>query len=165
MNYYVIIRGPLGCGKTTIAKALIKKIGATLFEVDDNFAKYPNSIKEPREKGYISQKTFLKINKIMIPEAQKTLDMGKIVVFDGNFYWKSSVEDLIKKLKYPHYVFTLAASLEKCVYRDANRKNKLGKDAVKAVYKKTNSFDYGIKINMENKTTGEIVNEILNHIK
>ena len=40
MNYYVIIRGPLGCGKTTIAKALIKKIGATLFEVDDNFAKY-----------------------------------------------------------------------------------------------------------------------------
>ena len=26
MNYYLIIRGPLGCGKTTISKELAKKL-------------------------------------------------------------------------------------------------------------------------------------------
>jgi len=34
MSYYVIIRGPLGVGKTTISRSLAKSIGAMVVSID-----------------------------------------------------------------------------------------------------------------------------------
>jgi len=53
-----------------------------------------------KEDGYVSQKSFLKANKIVIPSVKKKLQQGIPVVFDGNFYWKSQIEDLIEKLPF-----------------------------------------------------------------
>ncbi len=156
--YYIIIRGPLGIGKTTIAKSLAKNIKAEYIAYDRILDKY-NLIKD-KEQGYISQKSFLKANEIITPKAKKFLDKGKPIVFDGNFYWKSQIVDLISKLDYPYYVFTLKAPLKVCIERDSKRKKIHGKDAAKAVYKKSKSFSYGTVTDTENKTIKQAVDEI-----
>jgi len=74
---------------------------------------------------------------------------------DGNFYYKKQIIDIKRRLN--PIIFTLKAGLSVCIERDKNRKS-LGKEAVKAVYKK--SFDYGIIINA-NKSKKEIIKEIL----
>ena len=84
-SYYVIIRGPLGCGKTTVAEALAKKLKAKHFSVDKILD--DNNLEE-WEDGYISQKSFIKANEIAVRDAEKELEQGKPIIFDGNFYYK-----------------------------------------------------------------------------
>ncbi len=55
MSFYVIIRGPLGCGKSTISKELAKKLKAKYFSVDDLVEQVKG---KDREEGYISQRRF-----------------------------------------------------------------------------------------------------------
>ncbi|MDD4111129.1 MAG: (d)CMP kinase [Clostridia bacterium] len=40
MSYYIIIRGPAGVGKTTIAKNLQDKLGADYISFDEILEKY-----------------------------------------------------------------------------------------------------------------------------
>ena len=164
MTYYLIIRGPLGIGKTTIAKSLAEKLGAKHISVD-RIVDDPKLITRELEQGYISQNNFLQANKIVAPRAIKYLGRGIPVIFDGNFYWKSQINDLISRLNYPHYVFTLKAPLSVCIKRDADRDKTHGKDAAEAVYRKSTSFDYGNLIDTENKTPEQVIEEIRGYIK
>lgn len=159
MTYYVIIRGPLGCGKSTIAEKLSKHIKAKHVSID----RVIDTFEKEWEAGYISQKTFIKANKIIVPEAKQILQSGKPVVFDGNFYWKSQIDDLIKRLDFPHYVFTLNAPLDLCIERDIQRGKTHGEDAAKAVYKKSTEFTYGAIIDIT-KPLNECINEILSYL-
>ena len=161
MTYYIIIRGPLGCGKSTIAERLSKILKAKYFAVDRVLDEH-NLTKE-REDGYISQKSFIKANEIIAPEVKKILDSKKIVVFDGNFYWKSQIDDLIERLNYSHYVFTLKAPLEVCIKRDSLREKTHGEDAARAVYKKSTEFTYGTIIDI-NRPLDECVKNILSYL-
>src|SRR3990172_2252726 len=156
MSFYVIIRGPLGCGKSTIAESLSKIIKAKYFAVDRVLDEH--DLTKEWEEGYISQKSLIKANEIMVPEAKRILDSGKPVVFDGNFYWKSQIDDLIKKLDFPHHVFTLKAPLEVCIARDVERGKTHGADAARAVYKKSTEFDYGNVIDI-NRPLDECVKD------
>lgn len=108
MVFYIIIRGPLGCGKSTIAKRLARRLSATYISVDKILDVH--HLTTQREAGYISQQSFLTANEIAITSAKKSLRTGKVVIFDGNFYWPSQLQDLIAKLDYPHYVFTSLCS-------------------------------------------------------
>src|SRR3990167_8456887 len=157
MSFYIIIRGPLGCGKSTIAEKLSKILNAKYFAVDRVLDEH--DLTKDKEAGYISQRSFIKANEIIAPDAKRILDSGKPVVFDGNFYWKSQIEDLIKRLDYPHYVFTLKAPLEVCIERDRKRRKTHGKIAAKEVYKKSTEFTYGIVINI-NRPLKECIKEI-----
>ncbi len=152
----------MGIGKTTIARILANKLKAKHYEIDRILNK--NNIKE-WENGSISIKSFIKANEISAKKAMKDLESWIPIIFEGNFYFKEQIEDLIKRLNYPHYIFTLKAPLDVCITRDNKREKTLGKEAAIAVYKKTNSFDYGIVINAENKTEKEIVEEILCYLK
>ncbi|MBU2236002.1 ATP-binding protein, partial [Patescibacteria group bacterium] len=157
MNFYIIIRGPLGCGKTTISKKLAKTINAKYLGVDRVLDEH--KLISDKEDGYISQKSFKKTNEIIAPEAIKALKNAKPVIFDGNFYWESQIDDLISRLDFPHNVFTLKASVEICIERDAKRENTHGKDAAIVVHKKSTQFSYGIEIDVTKpigKTTKEI---------
>jgi len=162
MPYYIIIRGPLGCGKSTIAEALTKQLNAKYLAVDRVLDEY--NLTEDKEEGYISQKSFFKANEIIAKRAKKLLKKNRPVIFDGNFYWKSAVEDLISRLNYKHYVFTLKASVETCINRDVERGKTHGKDAAIVVHKKSTSFSYGIVIDTENKTVDETLEEIKGHL-
>jgi shikimate kinase len=163
MTYYIILRGPLGCGKSTIAKLLAKEINAKKIEIDRVLDE--NNLTEDREEGFISQKSFLKANERIVPQAVKYLENGMNVIFEGNFYWKSQIEDLIKKLNYPHHTFTLQATLKTCIERDSNREKKHGIDATTVVYKKSSEFEYGTIINTEYNQPIEIIDKIKSILK
>lgn len=166
MSYYLIIRGPLGCGKSTIAKQLAKIIQAEYIAVDRVLDEH--HLTKDHEQGYISQKSFIRANEIIAPKAKRKLQRRIPVIFDGNFYWKSAVEDLIKRLKrgrwpFPHYVFTLKAPLRVCLERDRKRRKRHGQDAVKAVYKKATEFEYGVVMDVT-KPIEKVVKEIIIHL-
>jgi predicted kinase len=162
MSYYIIIRGPLACGKSTIAKKLSELLKADYFAVDRVLDE--NDLTKDKEEGYVSQKSFLKVNEIITPQAKKLLSEGIPVIFDGNFYWESQIKDLLDKLDYPNYIFTLKASLNICIERDIQRGKTHGKDAAEAVYKKSTSFEYGIPIETNNKTVDETIKDIISHL-
>jgi len=161
MTFYIIIRGPLGCGKSTIADRLSKILDAKYFAIDRILDE--NDLTTDKEAGYISQKSFKKANEIIAPVAQKILNKGQPVIFDGNFYWKSQLEDLISRLDFPHYVFTLKAPLEVCIKRDKNRAKVHGKDAAEAVYNKSTEFVYGTVIDVDRSLT-QCIKEILSYM-
>jgi len=160
MTYYIIIRGPLGCGKSTIAEALSKRLKAKHFAIDRVLDE--NNIGE-WEDGYVSLKSFIKVNEISAERAKKDLDGGISIIFDGNFYFKEQIEDLIKRLDFPHYVFTLKAPLKVCIDRDSKRSKTHGKDAAEAVYKKSTGFSYGITVNVD-RSMDETIEEIISYL-
>ncbi len=163
MVYYIIIRGPLGCGKSTISEILAKKLKAKHISYDRILDKH--KLTEDKEEGMISRKSFLKANKIILPEVKKYLNKGKIVIFDGNFYWKEQIDDLINKLNYDHFVFTLKVPLKVCIKRDSKRSKKHGKWAAMAVHNAVTKFDYGIVIDNEKKSVNEATEEIIVRLK
>jgi len=160
MSYYVIIRGPLGIGKSTIAKQLAKLLDADYISIDDILAEHRLDKVGEKEKC-IPVKNFVKADDIVIPKVKTHLEKGKAVVFDGNFYHKEQIEHLIKNLPEQHYAFTLKAPLKTCIERDSQRQRAYGKDAATAVYKAVSRFDYGTSINTNKKTAEQVVKEIL----
>jgi tRNA uridine 5-carbamoylmethylation protein Kti12 len=157
MSYYLIIRGPLGVGKTTIAEKLAEELGAKYFAVDRVLDVH--HLTDDHEDGYISQKSFKKANELVIPEAEKSLKADTPVIFDGNFYWQSQIKDLIARLPYPHEVCTLTAPLDVCIERDSKRGTPHGVDAAGAVYEKSMSFTYGVPIDAT-RSIDECIKEI-----
>jgi predicted kinase len=144
MAYYLIIRGPLGCGKSTIARRLAARLKAHYVGIDRVLDEH--LLTEDCEDGYISQKSFKRANKIVTPVVVATLRTGIPVILDGNFYWRSQIDDLVDYLGYPHQIFTLTAPLEACIERDKNRSRTHGEDATRAVYAKSASLECGILV-------------------
>lgn len=145
MSYFIIVRGPLGSGKTTIAKNVAKETGAYYCSVDEVLEK--NNLTKDKEEGYISQKSFIAANDSIADQIKTNAEHGIPTVVDGNFYWKSSIEDLIGRLDtIPHAVFTLKLPMEVCIDRDSKREKSYGTGAVEALYRKVTEFDYGINI-------------------
>ncbi len=161
MSYYIIIRGPLGCGKTAVAGRITKLVKGRYFSIDKILNEH--GLLKEWEEGYISQKSFIRVNGIVAPKAEKLLSSGIPVVFDGNFYWKSQIDDLIKRLDFPHYVFTLQVPLEICVKRDRERNKTYGKKSAEDVYKKSAEFNYGETIDAT-KPLKEVVDDILSFL-
>jgi predicted kinase len=161
MSYYVIIRGPLGCGKSTVAELLSKHIHGVQVPIDRMLDDH--HLTQDYEEGYISQRSFLRANELCLPAAREHLQEGTPVIFDGNFYWKSQIEDLIRRLDYPHVVFTLKAPLEVCIARDAARTKSRGSDAARVVYSKSTQFSYGHNIDVT-KPLKEVLDAIVGHL-
>jgi len=163
MSYYIIIRGPLGIGKTTIAKKLAEKLHAQYLSIDE-IVDAKDFRKTKASDGFISEESFVRANERIIPKVKEYLDEGTPVIIDGNFYRKNALLDLLKRLKYEHYVFTLQAPLEVCIERDKKRKKPLGKDAARVVYNKTCEFDYGIIIETEKLDVEKTLRKILREL-
>lgn len=162
MVYFIIIRGPLGCGKTTIAKKLAKKLNAKYISIDLVLKK--NSLDKINQKaGCILAKNFIRANEIILPEIKKQLSKGNIIIFDGCFYHKQQIKHLIKNLKHRHYIFTLKAPIEACIERDRKREKAYGEDAARAVHKLVSRRDYGVNIDLS-KSIGKPVKEILSNL-
>jgi len=163
MPYFIIIRGPLGIGKTTIAKRLAKILKAEYVPFDLFLEKYKLD-QVPQNEPCIPAGNFIKVDNIILPKLKKILKK-KIVIFDGCFYHKKHLLHLIKNLKFPHYVFTLKAPVSVCVARDLQRKKTLGKDSAKAVHWLCSKFDYGTVIKTSRKTVSESIREIIDFLK
>ncbi len=128
MSYFVIVRGPLGAGKTTVAGALAGAVGAEVIAVDE--------ILESWTWDGGSEALFLRANDVVAERALPILTRGQPVVVDGNFYWASAIEDLLARLPFPHAVFSLDVPLAACIERDRRRPLSYGEEAVRAVFEK-----------------------------
>jgi predicted kinase len=139
MGFYIIVRGPLGIGKSTVAERLAKEISGELISIDQILEEH-----DLWESGRASE--FLRANKIAASRAERSLAKGTPVILDGNFYWRSVIEDLIRRLGDRHYVFTLQAPLAVCIERDSRRTHPYGSRATRAVYAKSTRFEHGIGV-------------------
>lgn len=161
MSYYIIIRGPLGSGKSTVSSKLCKLLNAEHISIDRVLDEH--NLTKDKERGYISQKSFKKANEIVVPKIKDILKSGKLVVIDGNFYWKSQIDDLIERLKHTHRVFTLTAPVEVCIDRDIQRGKTHGEAAARVVHKKSTEFTYGTVIDIT-QPLEKAIKEILSHL-
>jgi tRNA uridine 5-carbamoylmethylation protein Kti12 len=162
MSYYIIIRGPLGSGKSTIANKLAEILDADNFNMDEVLEK--NGLdKVPPDAPCIPPQNFIKANEIILPDAKETIESGKIVIFDACFYHKKVIDHLINNLSFPHFVFTLKLPLELCIKRDGERIKSYGKDAATAVYSLVTQFDYGNNIDASG-TMEDTLRDILSYL-
>jgi broad-specificity NMP kinase len=159
VSYYVLIRGPAGVGKSTIGALLASKIGASIIHFDKVLEEL--GMNEVVDDKWIPLDRFLKADDVALPRVIKELKSGRKVVLDGNFYHKEQIEDIVGKLEFPHVAFTLKADLKECVKRDKTRKNTLGERNTEAVFRLVSTFDYGNVIRTDNKTPGEVVDDIV----
>lgn len=148
----IIIRGPLGIGKTTVAKLLAKKLSGQYISIDDILDK--NKLDFTTGGQSIPLKNFLKVNEII---TAKYGNYHRPLIVDGNFYFKKQIIHLKKKLPGAKHVFTLQAPLRVCMERNRRRGPQYNDDAARAVFKLVNRFDYGIRINTKDSTPGDIV--------
>jgi len=132
MGFFVIIRGPLGCGKSTIAEKLAKILKAKYISIDKVLEKHKLDKVGPDEEC-IPAANFIKANGFVLPVIKKFLQQSKIVIFDACFYHKEPIDHLIQSLPYDHFVFTLKAPVEVCIERDRKRGKSHGEDAARAV--------------------------------
>ena len=139
MSFFVIVRGPLGVGKTAVSKSLSTTLGARYLSIDqilDDHGLW--------NRGRLSE--FLAANEIGAQLARPSIDEGTPVIFDGNFYWKTQIEDLVHRLGAPHYIFTLVAPLRVCIARDRLREAPHGPEAARQVYARTLAFECGVRV-------------------
>jgi tRNA uridine 5-carbamoylmethylation protein Kti12 len=162
MSYYIIIRGPLGSGKSTISEKLAQLLDAKHVHVDEVLEKHGLD-KMPPDAPCISAENFIKANEIVLPEVKEFLSGGKVVIFDACFYHKEVIEHLVQNLPYEHYIFTLKAPLELCVQRDSQRSKTYGEGAAAAVHSLVSRFDYGINIDVTGGLE-DTLKDILSHL-
>lgn len=143
LTFFAVVRGPLGAGKTTVSERVAAAVGGHRVGIDEILERH--DLEEWRD-GYISESSFLRANDYAAARAVELLGQGTPAVVDGNFYWKSVVEDLLGKLPYPHAVFTLKVPLSVCIARDARRDPPHGADGARAVFAKVTSFEFGFPI-------------------
>lgn len=157
MEYCILIRGPAGVGKTTIAKELARSINADYFSFDKIMEK--NRLDNIVRNG-IPSKNFIKANEIILHLIREK----KRVVLDGCFYRKKQINHLLKNLKTKVYIFTLDADVTECSKRNKSRKNSLTDEAIKQVHDLVSRIKVGIIINTAEKNVKHIISEILSHI-
>jgi len=162
----IIIRGPLGVGKSTIAKMLASRFGGEYISVDQVLERH--GLDKGVEGEGIPLSNFLKVNELIIQKAKLAISDEKIPVVDGNFYYKEQIDQLVSSLGDGVKVITLKASIQTCIERDAARPKPYGEDAVRAVHMFLSAFDYGTIIKTDDQAVDEtmqsILGELVNHV-
>lgn len=156
----ILIRGPLGVGKTTLAKLLCEQLDGCTISIDAILAEYALD----QGKNGIPAGNFIQANQLALPKAFQALADGKTVIFDGNFYYKSPIWHLRRSLPPPLILFNLQASVQTCIERDRGRERVYGVDAASWVHYLVSRFDMGIPIATEGKTASQVVPELLKHL-
>ena len=164
MSYLVIIRGPLGVGKTAVAKELAKKLGAFYVSIDEVLSEHGLDRETDEKEGGIPIKNFLKGNEMVLPEIKRALKSGRVVVIDGCFYHKEQIQHFLDHLKVKSYLFTLKAPVETCIKRDLGREKAYGEDATRIVHMFVSKFDYGTIIYTEDKSLKDTVAEVCDQL-
>jgi thymidylate kinase len=155
VSFYAIVRGPLGAGKTTVARALAGSLRGPVISIDELLERY--------EWDGGSEELFLRTNEPAAEEARRPLANGAPVVFDGNFYWPRVVEDLAGRLPYPHVVFLLDVPLQICIARDRTRPYSYGEKATREVFARVSLVRFGVPVD-GTRPLEAIVGDMVDHL-
>jgi dTMP kinase len=184
-NLFVVLEGLDGSGKTTICEELANELGWELYRTPpDPFKKIRSDIDknanpETRFYFYLASvlyaskeiKEILKTNSVICDRYIYSTICYHLALEPRLSYFDISQLDLLK----PDFVIYLEASYEERVRRIANRGNKRPEEIMNDMYNSKNfQFDVEkeyhkfkdiIKINTENCTVNEVVNQIKEIIK
>jgi shikimate kinase len=153
MKKIIVIRGPLGVGKTTVSKILAQKLDVEYLSldkiIDDN---------NLNSTARIPLENFLKANNIIQNIATKS---KKTFIIDGCFYYQEQIDDLTQKFHDDILFFSLTTNVEKCIERDAKREKVYGEDSARYVYMVTTKIKVGHEIDTSKITAEEAVEEIM----
>jgi predicted kinase len=136
----IVVRGPLGVGKTAVSRALARGLGAKYVSIDRILEAHALEV---WERGLISAGSFHRANAFAVREARAAFARDRPIVVDGNFYHRSALEDLRRRLDGPIRIFTLEAPLSVCIARDAGRSPSYGEESAGAVYAACHRFRAG----------------------
>jgi broad-specificity NMP kinase len=153
---FIALRGPSGVGKTAVAKALARKLGAEIIHIDEILDKHNLGYVEGQP--YIPEENFFEVNRIIGNRLRDWHRAGKVVVIEGNFYHKSHIMDTESIA--PAAWFTLNAPLATCVERDRARHG-IGEKRIGNVYRNASRIEYGIRIDTEGMNAEEVADEII----
>jgi len=158
MKKLIVVRGPLGVGKTTVSKILSQNLHLEYLSldkiVDDNHLVPPNADGIPLE-------SYLKANKIIHDIVSKSENS---FIIDGCFYYQKQINDLKKKFSGRIKIFTLISDVEKCIERDAKREKVYGEDSTRFVHMITTKIKAGCEIDNSRLTVQETVEKIMEKI-
>ncbi len=165
MNYNKIaLIGMMGCGKTTVAKCLAKKISYSLFEMDEIFEK-ENSIKIRDFFERFGEEKFRELETEILRKISKNVNFilscgGGVILKEEN-----------RKILFEKDIFTiyLCASSDTIFERIKNNSDRPlllvqnPKDEIEKIIKQREKYYNlaNIKIKTDNKSVEEIVSEIL----
>lgn len=156
--FYIIIRGPAGVGKSSIARELEKELKANYISFDEVMSKHHI---DNIEGDGISTENFIKANNLVLKEANENLKKGNIVIFDGCFYREDQLKHLLQNLPFKNYIFTLKAPIDVCLKRNTTRTRIMSEKAINEVHNLVSKNDFGKIIDTNGKSKKEVVNEIL----
>jgi len=161
MSYYVVIRGALAVGKTTVSKALADAVRGHIISIDAILDRHGL---EEWVDDRISERSYIRVNDIAVAEAGPIMSRGTPVIFDGCFYYRSQIDDLAQRLNFPHAVFTLKAPLSECVERDHQRAVSYGEQAAREVFTMVAEVEYGIDVDAR-RPVSEVIPEIVHRLR
>jgi predicted kinase len=159
----IIIRGPLGCGKSTISSMLADRLGAKVISMDKVLDDNGLAQSDPAL-GCIPPESFIKADIIVLDPVLSLLKLGKSVILDGCFYHKEQIEHLRSIMPFPIRIFTLRATIRTCIERDRGRALSYGEGAAIAVHGLVSRFDSGTLIDTDGKSPAQVLEEILRHL-
>lgn len=157
MKRLIIIRGPLGVGKTTISKKVAERFHAVYISVDELIDTYGLSTDDG-----IPLSSFLQVNehiRSLISQSD-----NEIYIVDGNFYYQEQLDDMIQHHQGECDVITLVADVETCIMRDKERKTSYGEDATRYVYMMTMKIVTDTIIYTDQKTIENVLQEVCEKI-
>ncbi len=144
----VILRGPLGVGKTTVARALGRELRATVLSIDRLLTR------EPWDGG--TERLFRRANRRAVPRALRALAIGRPVIVEGNFYWGRVLDELRDELPVRTWVIELRAPLATCIARDRARARSYGPDGARAVFAKVARVRRGYPVDASGTLDGTV---------
>ena len=171
--FCLVVRGPLGAGKTTVAHAVARRLGAHVVSVDDILEKHHLEIWDTR-RDRVALASFLRANAIIARTVRSELGAGRSVVVEGNFYWREAVADLRRRVGRSVRILRLDAPLATCLNRDRGRPapesgttpqagQRMGPTAVRKVFRYTRAVRVGRSIDARGSVE-RVVERVLGEI-
>lgn len=167
MGFLVIINGPCGAGKTTIAKEIWNKFERTALI---NFDKLKWNISDFKE----GMEDIIIANNVGFEMIKTYLKQDINVIIEKVFVRKSAIEKIInysKRNQHKIILINLEAPLEtlkqRVKERNPNRIKKMPMSKVEKVYNSCKENKYKVNLNFDTskKSIKEIVDDILNFIQ
>jgi predicted kinase len=157
----IVIRGPAGVGKTTVAKLVAKALNAKYVSYDDIMRVHRL---DTIEGDGIPAENFIEANKLVLAVVDESMAALRSVVLDGCFYRLAQMDHLRAVVPAEIVLFSLDATLDDCICRNAARGSPMTDDAVRQVYALVAATPLGIRVDTAGKDEQQIASLVLERL-